>query len=487
MKKRGTGFLIILCLLAAALAAQADTLSLDGLMAEIGGGASKHLAVGSLRFAVSGDRQSIFVDRPEVMGSENYTIAYNIYDSHSRAVNYFYSLEERVAATPGYGGLFNVYVVVTDTATEEQIVQNTGWLMLDWPRADTLTVGPAQAEVSPDGRSIFVDRPSIACRGGRVTIAYNLYDAQGHAVNYFYSEETRVAVTPGYAGRFNVFVAVTDLVTGEQRTRDVGWRDLAGPAPEDDPSDFRYEVRGNGVIITGYLAKNAEVRIPSVIGGRPVTAIGEKAFFRRDFLKSVRIPSSVQSIGVSAFYGCAALTDVGLSEGLVEIQEGAFNFCTSLTSISIPDSVLAVCVQNFVGCENLRAIRVSERSAAYTTVDGVLFSKDKKTLVLYPGGLSGEYKVPSGVTRIGDYAFSCGCLSGVSVPEGVTRIGEECFAGCGNLQWAELPASLTEIGDYAFWDCGSMVEIRFGGTLAQWRAIRMGTDAIPDGVYIRFR
>ena len=87
-------------------------------------------------------------------------------------------------------------------------------------------MGKAVSALSPDRKSFFIDRPQISCRSGQVTIAYNLYDSQGKAVNYFYSTEPRVAVTPGYAGRFNVFIVVTDPVTGESDTQNIGWANL---------------------------------------------------------------------------------------------------------------------------------------------------------------------------------------------------------------------------------------------------------------------
>ena len=179
-----------------------------------------------LQFEISPDRQSIFIDRPVVSGSDHFTLAYNVYDSESRPVNYLYSMEERVAITPHYGGLFNVFVVAEDLDTGKTDVQNIGWHTLDWPHAGSLTVGKAVSALSPDRKSFFIDRPQISCRSGQVTIAYNLYDSQGKAVNYFYSTEPRVAVTPGYAGRFNVFIVVTDPVTGESDTQNIGWANL---------------------------------------------------------------------------------------------------------------------------------------------------------------------------------------------------------------------------------------------------------------------
>jgi hypothetical protein len=129
-------------------------------------------------------------------------------------------------------------VVVTDTATGEQNTQNIGWQTLSWPRAEALTVGQATFAVSPDGRSIYVDRPSIACKSGSVTIAYNIYDSDSNPVNYFYSTQRRVAATPGYYGKFNVFVVVTDLETGETVTQDIGWT-MIGLPPDEDPYSER--------------------------------------------------------------------------------------------------------------------------------------------------------------------------------------------------------------------------------------------------------
>ena len=155
-------------------------------------------------------------------GSGSVTIAYNIYDSNSNPVNYFYSTEEHVAATPGYGGLFNVFVVV-DEKTGESNTQNIGWQEMAWPPAAQLTVGPLSYEISEDGNSVYLNRPTIACKSGSVTIAYVIYDAQSKPVNYFYSTFPRVAATPGYAGKFNVFVTVKDTVTGESITQNIGW------------------------------------------------------------------------------------------------------------------------------------------------------------------------------------------------------------------------------------------------------------------------
>ena len=112
-KCRGFPVICLMLMIAMTTAVPAEEAVLDSLMEEIEA-AGKAVSMSELSFDVSADRQSIFIDRPEITGAANYTIAYNIYDNRSNPVNYFYSDEARVAATPGYGGWFNVFVVVTD-------------------------------------------------------------------------------------------------------------------------------------------------------------------------------------------------------------------------------------------------------------------------------------------------------------------------------------------------------------------------------------
>jgi hypothetical protein len=194
-------------------------------------GGSGALVVGKALFEISSDKQSIFINRPSISGgSGNYTIAYNLYDSNSNPVNYFYSTEARVAVTPGYGGTFNVFIVVTDQGTGETNTQNIGWQKINWPYASKLTVGKASYTKSSNDQDIFITRPSIKCKSGSVTIAYNIYDDKGNPVNYFYSDAARVAASPKYNGKFNVYIVVTDTQTKESNTQNIGWVTLNGYA-----------------------------------------------------------------------------------------------------------------------------------------------------------------------------------------------------------------------------------------------------------------
>ena len=175
---------------------------------------------------ISPDKKSIFINKPTISGgTAPYTIAYNCYDADSNPVNYYYSDDARTAMSPGYNGRFNVFVVVRDSAGGEVKI-DTGWQDLTGYEAQPLTVleEVAVSEISPDGRSIFINRPTVSGGTGTYTYAYNCYDTDSQPVNYYYSDDWRTAMTPGYAGRFCVFVVVSDGV--DTIIINTGWYEL---------------------------------------------------------------------------------------------------------------------------------------------------------------------------------------------------------------------------------------------------------------------
>ena len=99
----------------------------------------------------------------------------------------------------------------------------------------------------------------------------------------------------------------------------------------------------------------------------------------------------------------------------------------------------------------LRGIDVEENNPQYCSINGVLFSKDMKTLIKYPEQHDGkEYSVPSGVETIDDFAFyNCVRLSSVVLPYDVKRIGRGAFCNS-NLKQIELPAKPIPIDELAF-------------------------------------
>ncbi len=194
--------------------------------------------------------------------------------------------------------------------------------------------------------------------------------------------------------------------------------------------DLTYTTNNAEVTITDCdTAATGELVIPDIIGGNPVTSIGERAFVDCTSLTSITIGNGVTSIGDFAFFSCTGLTSITIGNGVTSIGDYAFGACSSLTSITIPDSVTAISGAAFAGCSSLTGITI-----------------------------------PDGVTSIGGLAFAgCSSLTGITIPDGVTSIGDYAFVECTSLTSITIGNGVTSIGDFAFFSCTSLTSITFQG------------------------
>lgn len=201
-----------------------------------------------------------------------------------------------------------------------------------------------------------------------------------------------------------------------------------------DDGSFYYSVTGHSDEL------NAEIVIPSALGGCPVRAIGNAVFKGCTALSSVTISNGVTSIGERAFNQCWDLSSITIPNSVRTIGEYVFGQCTNLSSITIPGGVTSIGNGIFYQCRNLNDIKVvvmdfSEFCNNITVgafdISGALDIDISIQLIDEDENEITEYIIPNGVTTIGNSAFkNCDGLTTITIPNSVTSIGEGAFENC---------------------------------------------------------
>ena len=244
-----------------------------------------------------------------------------------------------------------------------------------------------------------------------------------------------------------------------------------------DTYKYEYTVNDGNATITKFLGPVGsanpnfyDIKIPSELGGHPVTGLGEYSFAANPYdghqgnplcskIRSVTIPQSVTSIGKRAFDGCSALTTLSLGEKIKTIGNCAFENCTSLTGVTIPQSVTSIGYYAFEGCTNLNPLTIkgpitsmgNYAFAGSTYLTSLTLYDDIQTIGNFAFLGSTSLKtvtLPKNLTSIGEYAFArCSELESITIPENVKTINPKTFADCSKLEYIILPAGLTTFDD----------------------------------------
>ena len=197
-----------------------------------------------------------------------------------------------------------------------------------------------------------------------------------------------------------------------------------------------------------------------------VTAIGDEAFNCNTLLMSVSIPETVVKIGTSAFSGCSRMQYITLPNSLTTIGNGAFYGCKQLKTLVIPDKTSRIGNEAFAACTGLSSFVVTDENANFAVEDGVLFNKQKTTLIAYPNSKGKSYWVPNNVTTVGEQAFvHCANLEAIVLSTSLTTIEDAAFYGCEGLKKVVFQEGLKTIGVVAFSECQSLEQVSLPSTV----------------------
>lgn len=128
--------------------------------------------------------------------------------------------------------------------------------------------------------------------------------------------------------------------------------------------------------------------------------------------------------------------------------------CKYLENVVIPESLTAYVTLGLCYCPNLKNIYVSNDNPAFCDIDGILYSKDRKTLLYYPRGRKEPtYNIYKNTETIGSSSFWGNTyLTNITIPDNVKKIDVGAFFNCENLKEITLPKNIVELSGIG-WSC----------------------------------
>lgn len=199
---------------------------------------------------------------------------------------------------------------------------------------------------------------------------------------------------------------------------------------------------------------------------KPLTFIGNMAFYKQTKLQSIDIPNTVSTIGKKTFYSCDGLLSVKLPQSLTLIGDDAFRYCSFMKNLKFPENVREIGEAAFYGCysafENNALVLPKQLQVignqAFSGCDlrTIIWNEDLNHIGTWAFCYNNfeEITIPGSVASSGFRSFqSCKLLKKVELLEGVTNVSQWCFMACDNLSKVILPSSLKEIASEPFDGC----------------------------------
>ena len=207
-------------------------------------------------------------------------------------------------------------------------------------------------------------------------------------------------------------------------------------------------------VLTGYRGPGGHVAVPD-----GVTRIARSAFRCNRSITEITVPDSVRSVEDGAF-ACPYMETIRMGDGVEDIRS-AFRYALGLRRVFLGRRAARIDERSFIFQKRLEYIGVSPENPAYTSLDGVLFSRDLRRLIAYPSGKR-------------DAAYA--------VPEGVEEICPGAFGACRELKTVRFPGSLKRIGGTNFNAFSDETRFNFPGTVSEFNRVKIEALSHPVSV-----
>lgn len=177
-----------------------------------------------------------------------------------------------------------------------------------------------------------------------------------------------------------------------------------------------------------------------------VTEIGGMACSNSKILKTVTLPSTLETISSYAFSGCPKLNNVKILNSC-HISYGAFSECKTLSNIELPEDFT---YEQFDFLNETSVINLNHN--LFTIEDGIVYSKDKKKILGYTK-VPENLVIQEGVKSIERGAFKYCDIKSVTFPLSLKNIGNAAFEDCRKLSKIEAKNDKIKIDANAFINC----------------------------------
>ncbi len=218
-------------------------------------------------------------------------------------------------------------------------------------------------------------------------------------------------------------------------------------------------------------------KITEITMSDSIKHIGADTFKGLTNLKKIKFSNNITGIGYNAFKGCSSLETLDLPSKLTVIYSFAFEGCTSLKKVHLPEKISQFGAEIFLNCKNISEITVDSKHEYLVSIDGVVYTKTKSHLLMYPSAKKNtSYEIENGTNYISSYAFyDCDFLESVVLPKYVNQIQEGAFGSCNNLKKVTISENVTEIEKDAFAN-SPVSEIYFSQNRKQWLLVKKGEN-----------